>query len=193
MSKIQKILERVLSGTSDANINFDDLRALLKHLGFDERIRGSHHIFTRDNVREILNLQPRGSQAKPYQVKQVRRILLAPRLVVEDESAPPRAQSQGERRPPFPSSPLENRRRIGHTQPRKRTGMNEIRYEIVLYWSKEDQAFIAEVPELPGCAADGATYQEALANAEVVIQEWIETARELGRIVPEPRGRLTFA
>jgi predicted RNase H-like HicB family nuclease len=71
--------------------------------------------------------------------------------------------------------------------------MNEIRYEIVLYWSQEDQAFIAEVPELPGCAADGATYQEALANAEVVIQEWIETARELGRIVPEPRGRLTFA
>jgi predicted RNase H-like HicB family nuclease len=69
----------------------------------------------------------------------------------------------------------------------------KIRYEIILYWSKEDQAFIAQVPELPGCAADGATYQEALANAEVVIQEWIETARELGRMVPEPRGRLTFA
>ena len=68
-----------------------------------------------------------------------------------------------------------------------------IKYEIILYWSQADQAFIAEVPELPGCAADGATYQEALANAEVVIHEWIETARELGRSVPEPRGRLMYA
>jgi len=67
------------------------------------------------------------------------------------------------------------------------------KYEIIIYWSKDDQAFIAEVPELPGCAADGQTYQEALANAEVVIREWIETARELGRPVPEPRGRLVFA
>ncbi len=69
----------------------------------------------------------------------------------------------------------------------------DIKYEIILYWSKEDQAFIAEVPELPGCAADGATYQEALANAEVVIREWIETARDLGRPIPAPRGRLMFA
>lgn len=68
-----------------------------------------------------------------------------------------------------------------------------IKYEVILYWSKEDQTFIAEVPELPGCAADGATYQEALANVEVVIQEWIETAKELGRRIPEPRGRLSFA
>lgn len=68
-----------------------------------------------------------------------------------------------------------------------------VQYEIILYWSRDDQAFIAEVPELPGCAADGATYQEAVANAEVVIREWIETARELGRPVPEPRGRLIFA
>jgi predicted RNase H-like HicB family nuclease len=67
------------------------------------------------------------------------------------------------------------------------------KYEVILYWSDEDDAFIAEVPELPGCAADGATYQEALANVEVVIQEWIETARELGRSIPEPRGRLVFA
>jgi predicted RNase H-like HicB family nuclease len=67
-----------------------------------------------------------------------------------------------------------------------------IRYEVILYWS-EDQAFIAEVPELSGCMADGATYQEALANAQVVIQEWIETARELGRPIPEPRGRLVYA
>lgn len=70
---------------------------------------------------------------------------------------------------------------------------DSIKYEIILYWSKEDQAFIAEVPELPGCAADGATYQEAVANAEVVIREWIETAKELGRPIPKPRGRLMYA
>ena len=67
------------------------------------------------------------------------------------------------------------------------------KYEVIIYWSHEDQAFIAEVPELPGCAADGKTYQEALANVEVVIQEWIETAKELGRPVPKPKGRLVFA
>ena len=67
------------------------------------------------------------------------------------------------------------------------------KYEIILYWSSEDDAFIAEVPELPGCAADGATRQEALSNAEVVIVEWLETARELGRPIPEPKGRLLFA
>jgi len=67
------------------------------------------------------------------------------------------------------------------------------KYEIILYWSDEDQSFIAEVPELPGCVADGPTRQEALANAEGVIAEWIETAREMGRPIPEPRGRLLFA
>lgn len=69
----------------------------------------------------------------------------------------------------------------------------EQRYELIIYWSEEDEAFIAEVPELPGCAADGATYDEAVANVQVVIQEWIETATELGRAIPEPRGRLLFA
>jgi len=68
-----------------------------------------------------------------------------------------------------------------------------IRYEVILYWSEDDQSFVAEVPELAGCMADGATYQEALANAEVIIQQWIETARDLGRPIPEPRGRLTYA
>jgi predicted RNase H-like HicB family nuclease len=67
------------------------------------------------------------------------------------------------------------------------------KYEIILYWSDGDQAFIAEVPELPGCAADGTNRQEALANAEVVISEWLETARDLGRPIPEPKGRLLFA
>ncbi len=67
------------------------------------------------------------------------------------------------------------------------------KYEIILYWSDEDQSFIAEVPELAGCAADGPTRQEALANVEVVIGEWIEAATELGRPIPEPKGRLLFA
>lgn len=67
------------------------------------------------------------------------------------------------------------------------------KYEIIIYWSAEDQAYVAEVPELPGCAADGATYKQALSNAEVVIREWIETARELGRPIPEPSGRLLYA
>jgi predicted RNase H-like HicB family nuclease len=67
------------------------------------------------------------------------------------------------------------------------------KYEIIMYWSQEDQAFIAEVPELPGCAADGFTYQQALASVEIVIQEWLETAKELGRSIPEPKGRLVFA
>ncbi len=67
------------------------------------------------------------------------------------------------------------------------------KYEVIIYWSEEDQAFIAEVPELPGCMADGASHQEALANAEIVIKEWLETARELGRAIPEPKGRLVFA
>ena len=71
--------------------------------------------------------------------------------------------------------------------------MPKPRYEVIIYWSEEDQAFVAEVPELPGCSADGKTYQEALANVEVVIQEWIETAKELGRPIPQPKGRLVFA
>jgi predicted RNase H-like HicB family nuclease len=66
---------------------------------------------------------------------------------------------------------------------------DDIRYEMILYWSQTDQAFLAEAPELPGCTEDGATYQDAVTNLELVIREWIETARELGRPVPEPRGR----
>ena len=67
------------------------------------------------------------------------------------------------------------------------------KYEVIIYWSDEDDAYVAEIPELPGCMADGSTYQEALANAEVVIHEWIETAKELGRPITEPKGRLIYA
>ena len=67
------------------------------------------------------------------------------------------------------------------------------KYELIIYWSEEDQSLIVEVPELPGCMADGTTYQEAVSNAEVVIQDWIETAKELNRFIPEPRGRLKYA
>ena len=67
------------------------------------------------------------------------------------------------------------------------------KYEIIIFWSEEDKAYVAEVPELPGCMADGKTYQEAISNAERVIQEWIETATELGRSIPQPKGRLAYA
>ena len=79
------ILVRVLRGASDANIRFADLRALLLRLGFMERVRGSHHIFNLDGVDEILNIQPRGSMAKPYQVKQVRGVIIRYRLGTEAE------------------------------------------------------------------------------------------------------------
>jgi len=67
------------------------------------------------------------------------------------------------------------------------------RYEIIIYWSDEDNAFIAEVPELPGCMADGHTYEAAVSNVKVVIREWLEMAREMGRAIPEPKGRLMYA
>ncbi len=67
------------------------------------------------------------------------------------------------------------------------------RYEIIIFWSEEDDAFIAQVPELAGCQADGKTHQDALANVEVIIEEWIETARALGREIPKPKGRLMYA
>lgn len=68
-----------------------------------------------------------------------------------------------------------------------------IKYELIIYWSDEDDCFIVEVPELPGCFADGKTYTEAVKTAEIIIQEWIETARELGRDIPQPKGRLMYA
>ena len=67
------------------------------------------------------------------------------------------------------------------------------KYEVIVYWSEEDKAYIAEVPELPGCMVDGATYEEALRNVQTVISEWIETAKGLGREIPTPKGRLIYA
>ena len=68
-----------------------------------------------------------------------------------------------------------------------------MRYELIIYWSRADDCFVAEVPELPGCMADGATYEQAVANAQTVIREWLETARSLNRSIPEPRGKLAYA
>jgi hypothetical protein len=85
MTAHNKLLERVLRGTSDSNVPFDALCNLLDHLGFQSRIRGSHHIFTRTGVEEILNLQPRGSQAKAYQVKQVRNVIVKYQLAGEPD------------------------------------------------------------------------------------------------------------
>ncbi len=85
MARHDKTLLQVLRGASDSNVSFDELRGLLRHLGFDERIRGSHHIFTKEDVEEILNLQPRGAKAKAYQVKQVRGVILRYKLTGESD------------------------------------------------------------------------------------------------------------
>ncbi|HLE28014.1 MAG TPA: type II toxin-antitoxin system HicA family toxin [Anaerolineales bacterium] len=80
MARRDKLLDQILRGTSDANIPFEEMCQLLRRLGFKERIRGSHHIFTKESVEEILNLQPKGANAKPYQVKQVRNVILKHKL-----------------------------------------------------------------------------------------------------------------
>lgn len=85
MAKYERTLLQILRGASDANISFEDLCGLLLHLGFDERIRGSHHIFTKEGVADILNLQPRGAKAKPYQVRQVRGVIARHKLAGESD------------------------------------------------------------------------------------------------------------
>ena len=85
MTRRDKLLDRILRGTADANIPFAELCQLLHRLGFDERVRGSHHIFTKDGIEEILNLQPKRAKAKPYQVKQVRGVILRYKLGGEDD------------------------------------------------------------------------------------------------------------
>jgi hypothetical protein len=96
MSKVAKTLQKVLRGNSDANIRFADLRSLLKHLRFEERIRGDHHIFTQDKVAEIINIQPRGGNAKAYQVKQVRGLILSYHLELEERPTSPSDESGSE-------------------------------------------------------------------------------------------------
>ncbi|MEW6618488.1 MAG: type II toxin-antitoxin system HicA family toxin [bacterium] len=85
MDKYEELMIKILRGTSDANIHFSELCHLLKKFGFDERIKGDHHIFTKDGIEEILNLQPKGSKSKPYQVKQVRNLILKYKLNLEEE------------------------------------------------------------------------------------------------------------
>ena len=85
MVSASRIRDQILLGSSDANIDFNDLRKLLIDLGFDERRKGSHQIFTRSGVEEIVNIQPKGNKAKPYQVKQIRNIILKYKLELSDE------------------------------------------------------------------------------------------------------------
>ncbi len=85
MGKLEKLLIKVLRGTSDANIDFAELRTLLARLGFEERIKGSHHILTRDDIEEILNIQSKAGKAKPYQVKQVRTIIVKYKLKLDED------------------------------------------------------------------------------------------------------------
>ena len=144
-----KTLRRLLSGTADAAVRFDDLTTLLVSLGFDEPVRGSHHVFRRQGIEEKINLQREGGHAKPYQVKQ---------------SA------------------------LGHSKIQVSWRIMN-KYKVIIFWSDEDQAFVAEVPELPGCSAHGDSQEAALANAQEAIRLWIDAAHEFGDPVPEPKGR----
>ena len=136
MSRKDKRFRRVMDADTSSGIRFGDLRAILRSCGFEERVRGSHHIFTK---------------------------------TLPGSSGPQAVE---------PIQDWSWREMVSH----------DYRYETTVRWSEDDQAFIAEVPELPGCMADGATQAEALANAKIVIAEWIETARELGRAIPRPGG-----
>ena len=150
MGKHQKLSEKVLRGDSAANIPFRGLCQLLVRLGFEERVRGSHHLFSRDGIEELINLQEDSAKAKPYQGQ----------------------TSSG-----------------CHCEIRSDTRMKSHKYEIIIYWSDEDSAFVADVPELPGCAAHGASHEAALKQAQRAIDLWIDTARKLGRPIPAPKGR----
>lgn len=155
MGHYESLVSLILQGASDANISFEELCHLLKRLGFEERIRGSHHIFRKSGIVERLNLQRDGHKAKPYQVRQVRAIILKYKI---------------------------GRESLMHM------------YEIIIYWSDEDQVFIADVPELSGCMAHGDSPELALANAKQAMQLWIDTAKEFGDPIPEPKGaRLMLA
>lgn len=142
----RKLLQQLLGGRSDANIRFNDLRSLLLSFGFVERTRGSHHVYVKEGVEDMINLQREGSKAKPYRSDACSSV-----------------------------SDLETSKMH--------------RYEVIIYWSEDDQAFVAEVPELPGCSAHGDSQNNALANCQDAIDLWLDTAEEFGRSVPVPKGR----
>jgi predicted RNase H-like HicB family nuclease/predicted RNA binding protein YcfA (HicA-like mRNA interferase family) len=149
MGRFDKLIMKLLRGASDASFAFDDLRYILEKLGFAERIRGSHHIFDRDDVEELVNIQRHGKDAKD--IRYVR----------------------------FATSSFATTCRESRMS----------KYEVIIYWSDEDQVFVVEVPELPGCKAHGDSHEDALANAKDAMEFWVDRARELGRAIPEPKGR----
>jgi predicted RNase H-like HicB family nuclease len=151
MSRSEKVLQRILQGGADANIDFEDLCALLRSLGFAERIRGSHHVFVRPGVEELLNLQQDGGNAKPFRFA--------------------RSGTWSSSTIWVPGTDMAHK------------------YELIVFWSAEDAAFVVDVPELPGCMAHGATPAEAVGNAQQAIDLWVETAEATQRTVPEPKGR----
>ncbi len=147
-------MQKVLSGHADQNIDFDELRGLLTRLGFTETIRGDHHIFRKQGVRERINIQPRNGKAKAYQVEQIRVIL----------------------------------KQYGHDEHAiKEVGGMDYKYRMELAWSERDQAWIVRVPELPGALADGPTPEAAIQEAQIIIQQWIETAQADGDPIPPPQ------
>jgi predicted RNase H-like HicB family nuclease/predicted RNA binding protein YcfA (HicA-like mRNA interferase family) len=152
MGKFEKLLLKLFSGNSGNHFSFEYLEKILLNLGSDKRnTGGSHVIFTKSDIVEIINIQSKGSLAKAYQVKQVRGIVLKYILIKYGDQI------------------------------------------WINYWSKEDDSFIAEVPELPGCMADGENYVDVVKNVEIVIEQWIATAKELGREIPIPKWKLMFA
>lgn len=162
---------RILSGQSDHNIRFEDLRNFLQNVGFDERVSGSHHIMGGDGIRDISDLQPLpDGKAKAYQVRQVLGILKRHGITQVSDLW----------------SCRRGRLRLAR-------GYNMYKYEIHIHWSEEDEAFIAEVPELPGAMADGGTPEEAVANVRETIRPRIEYAREHGREVPAPQSEVASA
>ncbi len=150
MGKQKKTMERLLAGQADAHMGFDDLRSLLLSLGFEERIRGSHHLFSKRGIVEKNQLATRWPSCQ---------------TVSSQASACDN-----------PHIPVDESDMM-------------YKYEIILYWSEPDQLFVAEVPELPGCVAHGKTQDEALKQARIAMGLWLDTAREQGEPIPEPKGR----
>ena len=145
---VEKTIEKLLRGESDANIRFEELCHLLQDRGFRMRVSGSHHIFTQNGVMERINLQREGK-------------------TLSSSTSP---KNSG-----------------------KLQTVMKLNYEMILWWSAEDEAYVVDVPELSGCMAHGATRQAAIKNAEDAIKFWIKTAKEDGQEIPQPRGRLIYA